>query len=436
MKAADIRPSRRLQRRLMLAFAGFAFLLATLYGFYIVLFVYVVEDQFFNDLLAHEAQVQLEHRAGHGAWRPPPLHFMGVYEHPAAMPDALGERLEHEPWRREFPGDEGRHYHLLPLEPDDGAPAWLVAEVSQQLVVRPMRGGIAQWLGISGLGVVLAALLLGAWMARRMTRPLSRLAALVDRASPDQLPPAFARDFPDDEVGALAHGLERLIVRIEDFVAREREFTRDASHELRTPLAVIRSACERLALRGDLDQETRDQLAHVQQSALQLEHTVAMLLALAREPDSTEIDADVALLPLVERVVVEQAPLLQHADAVEIRVDVPASARARLPATVLHVVLSNLVGNAFAHTRQGPVVIDVADARLRITNPGDGVREADFQPFVKAEASAGFGLGLSIVRRLCERHGIVLRIQAEDGDTIASIGLSRTDPTPGPQTAP
>lgn len=422
MRAADIRPARRLQRRLVLAFAGFALLVAALYGFYVVLFVYLVEDRFFADLLEHEAQAQLAHHAAQGDWRPPPLHFVTLHDDPTAMPDALGERLAQEPWRREFPGGDGRHYHLQRLEPAAGAPAWLVAEVSQQLVVRPMRGGILQWLGLSGVVVLLAALLLGAWLARRMTRPLSRLAALVDHASPDQRPPAFAQDFPDDEVGALAHGLERLMVRIEDFVAREREFTRDASHELRTPLSVIRSACERLALRSDLDTETRGQLAHVQQSALQLEHVVATLLLLARELDSAEPDSDVALLPLVERVVVEQAPLVQ-ANAVELRVDVPASARARLPVTVLRIVLSNLVGNAFAHTSQGRVVIDVVDARLRIRNPGNGVREADYQPFVKDEASSGFGLGLSIVRRLCERHGITLTIQAEGSDTVASIGL-------------
>lgn len=62
MSAAP-RPRRRLRRRLMLAFSGFALLVAVLYGFYVVLFVYLVEDEMFNGLLEQEAKVQLHHHA-------------------------------------------------------------------------------------------------------------------------------------------------------------------------------------------------------------------------------------------------------------------------------------------------------------------------------------------------------------------------------------
>ena len=259
-------PSRRhrLRDRLMLAFSGFALLVALLYGFYVVLFVYLVEDAVFQGLLEDEAAAQLAHHAETGAWTAPTLRFVTLHVDPATFPDTLGVRLAESPWRREFPGEAGRHYHLQALEPAGAAaPAWLLAEVSQHLVVRPMRGGIAQWLGWSGLAVTLLALLFGAWLARRMTAPLSRLAALVDDATPTQLPAGFADGFPDDEVGTLARGLERLIGRVDAFVLREREFTRDASHELRTPLAVIRSACERLGARTDLGDDARRQIEHV-----------------------------------------------------------------------------------------------------------------------------------------------------------------------------
>ncbi|MGY1459604.1 sensor histidine kinase [Luteimonas sp. A534] len=423
------RPRRRLQHRLMLAFGGFALLVAALYGFYVVLFVYLVEDRFFHGLLQQEAQAQLAHHAAHGDWTRPQLHFVAVHADPATLPDGLGAWLAEEPLRREFPGHDGRHYHLQALQPPaPAAPAWLVAEVSQQLAVRPMRSGILQWLAWSSLAVLALALLLGAWLARRMTAPLSRLAALVDEATPSRLPAGFSDAFPDDEVGTLARGLERLIARIDDFVAREREFSRDASHELRTPLAVIRSACERLAARDDLDVESRLQLDHVRQSAHQLEQTVATLLALAREEHSAEAASEVAVLPLLERVIVDQAPLLDGR-AVEVRLDVAPGTRAHLPATVLHIVLSNLVGNAFAHTPAGEVAIDVDGDWLRIANPGGGIAAGAFQPFVKGEASAGFGLGLAIVRRLGERHGIALRFDTDGAGTVARLGLT-AQPSP------
>lgn len=417
------RPRRRLRHRLMLAFSGFALLVAALYGFYAVVFVYLVEDQMFSGLLQQEAQSQQQHVASHCTWATPALPFITLHTDASSLPDDLAPHLAAEPWRREFAGNQGRHYHLLPLVPSAPAtPAWLVAEVSQQLVVRPMRGGIAQWLGWSGLGVVLLALVLGAWLARRMTAPLTELAALVDEATPAHLPTGFAERLPDDEVGALARTLQRLMTRIEAFIGREREFTRDASHELRTPLAVIRSACERMASRDDVGTELRQQISHIHHSAQQLERTVATLLTLAREDHEQEPSSDVALLPLLERAVVDQAAVLEGRE-ISIDLRIGPEVRAYLPPTVLQIVISNLIGNAFAHASQGTVRITLDNGALCIINPGEGIDTTMLEPHRKGEASGGHGLGLAIVRRLCERHGIELGFRQEAGHTQVRVEL-------------
>ena len=197
------------------------------------------------------------------------------------------------------------------------------------------------------------------------------------------------------------------------------------SHELRTPLTVIRTATERLGMEPGLSDAARRHVDHIAQSSLHLEQTVALLLSLAREQTSTEAALSVPVLPLLERVIVEQSPLLEH-KPVEVQVDVATDVVATLPATVLNILLSNLVGNAFAHTRGGRIVIDMEGRTLRIANPGHGVREEDFAPFAKGADSNGFGLGLSIVRRLCERHGIALRIDGVSGQTVARLTLPAT----------
>ena len=414
-------PRQRLRHRLMLAFSGFALLAAVIYGFYVVLFVYLVEDQLFNGLLEQEAKVQLQHHATRGEWREPALPGMTVHRDTATLPDGIAARLSEEPWRREFAGDQGRHYHLHRLEPGGtNAPAWLAAEVSQQLVVRPMRGGIVQWLAWSSLAVLVAAMLVGAWLARRMTAPLSRLSGLVEQASPSRLPQAFAESLPNDEVGALARTLQRLLVRVDDFIGREREFTRDASHELRTPLTVIRTTCERINTRTDLDAALRLQVQYICTSVQQLERTVGTLLMLAREQHHEEAAAETALLPLLERVIVDQSPVLADRP-VDVVLQVGSEVRAYLPPAALHIILSNLVGNAFAHTQQGTVDVSTADGWLEISNPGGEVRPNDMRAFAKSETSGGYGLGLAIVQRLCERHGIGLQLRSEAGKTTVAL---------------
>lgn len=419
-------PRRRLRNHLMLVFATFTVVVSALFTLYLLLFVYTVEDHFFEAMLEREVAAQVHHHRDHGTWATPRDGFMSVVTASSALPDGIADVLRAEPQRREFTGSEGRHYHLRALDPPGATeqPAWLVAEVSSLLVVRPMRTQILQLLAWSGVAVVALALLLGGWLAHRTTVPLSRLADAVEGAAPERLPPNFAAGFPDDEVGLLARRLDDLIARVRAFVEREREFTRDASHELRTPLTVIRAATERLDAEPGLSESARHSLGHIAQSARQLEQTVVMLLSLSREDAVPAHAGATPVLPVLERVVVEQSPLLEDKQ-VDVHVDVANDVTTTLPATVLNILLSNLVGNAFAHTREGGIVIAVKGGALCVSNPGIGVRDVDFEPFVKNDDSAGFGLGLSIVRRLCERHGIDLRVEGGADGTTARFALDR-----------
>ncbi|MBA3564218.1 MAG: HAMP domain-containing histidine kinase [Gammaproteobacteria bacterium] len=419
-----------MRRRLMLGFAIFALVVATLFSGYAMVFTYAVEDQFFVDALRYEATVQRAHHARTGHWMQPRLEYMSVHEDPSSFPPDLREQYRRTPMRSENAGDAGRHYHLLRLSPagEGSHGAFLVAEVSQQLVVRRYRNDLLQLLAWSAVGVVGLALLVGYWLARRTAAPLVDLAQRVETMQPNDPPPSFVGQFSPHEIGVLAKGLDSLAARVHAFVAREREFTRDASHELRTPLAVMHSACERLAQDGSLSVEARRQVECLRQSAWQLQQTVTTLLSLAREENAGLQAETVAVLPLLEHVVVEYAPLLEG-KPVEVRVDVPREARMTLPPPVLRIVLGNLVGNAFAHTSAGQVCIDVDGGRLRIANTeamDSEVRDALDRPFTKRQASTGYGLGFAIVRRLCERYGIDLRLETDPLGTTMSLALDST----------
>ncbi len=415
-----------MRRQLMLAFAIFAVVVAMLFGMFAVLFTYAVEDTFFENALRDEADAQLSHHAARGQWTAPRSDVMRVYTDPAAFPADLRERFREHPSRSEFAGTQGRHYHVLRLSPDQGeaAPAFLVAEVHRQLVVRRLRGEMLGWLAWSALVVLVLALAIGYALARRTTAPLAALTARIETMRPSDPPQALAGPAATREVGVLAAGLEALAARVHAFILREREFTRDASHELRTPLAVIHSACERLGHDDSLSESARRQVEFMRQSVWQLERTVELLLTLAREEHAALPAEAVAVLPLVEQVVLEQAVVLEG-KTVEIVVDVPTTARLNAPPLVLRIVLANLIGNAFAHTTHGGRVrIDLDGVHLRIANSepiAGGLANAAASPFAKGHASTGWGLGLAIVARLCERHAIELDIGSAADGTCARL---------------
>ncbi len=420
----------------MAVFAGFTLLVAALFGLYTLVFLYAVEDSFFNTVLAQEMQRQQRGHASTGHWIEPAQPFIRLYREPAQFPSEWRDTFLAEPQRREFPGSEGRHYHLKQVTADDGTDSvWLVAEVSRQLVVRPIRGQVLWLLAGTAVAAVVLALLLGWWLARRTTASLSRLAASVDAMTPDHLPPSLAQDSGNDEVAILARGLDALIGRVRDFVDREKTFTRDASHELRTPLAVIRSSAERLADDAGLSPASRDFLSRIRQSVAQLQQTLELLLTLAREEHALERAgspvADAApstrVLPVLERVIVDRfaAEDCDNNDGA-LQLNVPGQASLPMPASALTIVLGNLVGNALSHRQGGAIVIDWQDGRLRVANQVAGI-EASFDPalrdaFGKREDSPGWGLGLAIIDRLCARHGLDLRIERDRDQVLVSVG--------------
>lgn len=417
---------RSLQTRLMVAMGAFVLLLVALYTAYALAFAYTVEDQFIARALAAEAAKIEATRQREGQWPALDRPELRLVTREQDLPAELQSLLASEPARREFPGNEGRHYHLHPLR-SAGEPAWLVAEVSQQLVFRGMRAIVVEILGYSALFAMAAGLLIAWWVARRTTRPLRALAAEVQRLDPDRLPPvlpALPVGATDAEVATLMHGLDDLLRRIGGYIAREQAFTRDASHELRTPLAVILSQVEALGANSALPSSLRPAVEQIESAARGQAEILDALLELARAEAGPTGES--LLLPALEQAIVAQSARRARED-LDFAIDIPAGTTTTIRPAVLRIVLANLIGNVMAHAHPGPVRIEVTDDRLRLRNRAPwGLRGA-------AQAhSKGLGIGLSIVRRLDEQHGLDLRIEAIDGEVEAGFALHPAGPAPSP----
>ncbi len=429
-----LRPKHTLKRRLMIAFALFALCLMTLFTLYALAFAYTVEDAYLEQGLEMEAERQLAAQSSQQQWLQPLDPNTQLLIGDADFPPAVVRGLEDNPRRREFAGAQGRHYHLYRIQSKPKT-VWLLAEVSDRLVFRRMRAGVAKIVGWSAGIAMLAALLIGWLIARRTTEPLSRLVEAVTAIEPGQLPESHALQHAgsarDDEVGVLSQSLDAMVQRVRAFVEREQEFTRDVSHELRTPLSVIRSASERLAQDNTLGTTAQGQLTAIRLSTARLQQVIGTLLGLAREPDSAPETATVALLPTLEQVIIEQSTW--HDDPnLDLLVEVEPGTKVVINQGVLEVLLSNLIGNAMSHAQadgkqRRRVRIRIANGRLCISNPSrTGLSKADFQTYQRRANSTGFGLGLSIVERLCERFSIGLNVEHAAGLVTISFPVSES----------
>ncbi|HEX5755101.1 MAG TPA: HAMP domain-containing sensor histidine kinase [Arenimonas sp.] len=295
---------------------------------------------------------------------------------------------------------------------------------------------LAFWFGMAPLALVLAVIYVIAFVtyrtSKRAVSPVIWLAGQVQRWDPKH-PDASALEagnLPSDVEGetlVLASSLHEFASRIEQFVERERNFTRDASHELRTPLAVIRVAGDMLASDDSLSTSTRRALERIRGAGRDMETLIETFLILAREGETGLPDEDFAV-SLVVREEVEKAQPLLAGKPVELQLDCPRDFRLRAPPRVLSVLLGNLLRNACHYTDAGKVSVVVGDGRIEVRDTGIGMSEQElaeaFNPFFRGgdRSREGQGVGLSIVRRLSERYGWPVELRSAPGaGTVATV---------------
>jgi len=300
---------------------------------------------------------------------------------------------------------------------------------------------IATVFGLAPLAVVLLVLYASSWLAfrasRRLFSPVIALARQVrelDPAAPDPAMLDASRVLPDadDEVRELAEALERYAQRLRDFVARERDFTRDASHELRSPLTVIRMAASALEEEEALSDAGRRALARITRATRDMEELTSAFLLLARDAQASLPAERVCVNDLLAEEL-ERARLLVQGSGVTSGLTASHMLHVEAPERVLGVLLGNLLRNAFSYTDAGHVTVHVGAASVAIEDTGVGMAPAQidalYQPFVRGEGArrGGHGVGLTIVRRLSERFGWPVKIDSTPGvGTRVEIGFPRS----------
>ncbi|HET7296693.1 MAG TPA: sensor histidine kinase [Gemmatimonadales bacterium] len=279
------------------------------------------------------------------------------------------------------------------------------------------------------------ALLAGAWLSTRISRPLTALAAKTAAIDVDRLDVSFESDRAD-EIGTLSRLLGAMTERLRAGAARLREaerrlamgdLARQVNHDIKNGLIPIRNVFRHFgqaAAQGpeQLASAYRDRQATVESSVSYLEALATNYARLYPSPATTSCDVNAVVRQTVARVGgTGQAELVMElADGA-----VPA----RGDALVLQRILENLIGNAVDSlgARSGRVTVSTARTGAANGTPGVRVTVADtgrgmtkdelnraFDDFYTTKPG-GTGLGLSIVRRLVLDANGVLRVETEPG---------------------
>jgi signal transduction histidine kinase len=221
------------------------------------------------------------------------------------------------------------------------------------------------------------------------------------------------------EFDQLNQVITRLIGNVTRAYSNQKQFVENASHEIQTPLAIIRSKLDLLINSAGLTEETAGLLADITEANDRLSQMNKNLLLLTKIdnnqfPDQSDIDLSNAIEKLLNwyQDYYEETP-----PGIERTIQPHVSVKAN--ASLIDILINNLISNAFLHNiPHGYVHVRLNSHQLIIENTGhpiEGETDQLFERFKKGrDQSKTTGLGLSLVRRICQIYQYRLNYRYKD----------------------
>lgn len=228
------------------------------------------------------------------------------------------------------------------------------------------------------------------------------------------------------EFRKLAQAAQRAVDRFERQYQLQSQFIGNASHELQTPLAVCSARIEMLLDSPDLTEAQAGELVKMQRSVRSLIKLNKTLLMMSRIENGQFVDAedvDIAAL-LKENVAIYEE--IHEAESKKADVEGSGTCIWRMNPQLAGVLVGNLLKNAFNHSSEGATVSVRYDRDFfAISNPGDRALDGSrvFTRFYQENPGkeGSTGLGLSMVRTICENSGLKVSYSFEWGRHVFTV---------------
>jgi len=265
--------------------------------------------------------------------------------------------------------------------------------------------------------------------------PLRELTLKIEDIQAKNLKEPILSKSNSTEIERLTLAFNRLLLRLEETFATQRQFSANAAHELRTPLAVMSTKFEVFEKNKNPDEaDYKEAIGMARSQTDRLSHVIDILLEMTELQSAPKSDS-ISLSEITEEVICDLVAVAEKKSISLVQDD--GEARLTGSDTLVYRAIYNLIENAIKYNKEdGKVSVAITEdedfAKVIIKDTGSGIAKEDwdriFEPFFRVDKSrsrsmGGAGLGLALVKEIAVRHGGDVKV-IESSNKGSSIELS------------
>lgn len=265
--------------------------------------------------------------------------------------------------------------------------------------------------------------------------PLRELTLQIEDIQAKNLKDPILSKSNSTEIERLTLAFNRLLLRLEETFATQRQFSANAAHELRTPLAVMSTKFEVFEKNKNPNEaDYKEAIGMARSQTDRLSHVIDILLEMTELQSAPKSDS-ISLSEITEEVICDLVAVAEKKSISLVQDD--GEARLTGSDTLVYRAIYNLIENAIKYNKEdGKVSVAITEdesfAKVIITDTGSGIAKEDwdkiFEPFFRVDKSrsrsmGGAGLGLALVKEIAVRHGGDVKV-IESSNKGSSIELS------------
>lgn len=230
----------------------------------------------------------------------------------------------------------------------------------------------------------------------------------------------------NDEIHKMASTFNQMLDILEHSYLREKQFSSDVSHELRTPITVILAESDYVLKYSDSLEETKASLEVIQRQAKRMSILIHQIMELSYLEQQEKIPKEVVSLPKLIHSVLQDYKYSFEEKKVQLKLDLEEKVTILANSLMIEQVLDNLLSNALKFTKTKislRLYQDEKDTTFEIDDNGIGLSQKEIESiwnrFYQStssrnkEENQGYGLGLSMVRRILDLHEASIEVKSE-----------------------